>query len=73
MARFAQQLQVRPGQRDLRIRDVVRRQRDLVVHFERLLLRSGLDDPTLQAALAQVAFGFGERLPALPPDPRSVE
>ena len=56
MTRFAQQFKVRPGQRDVRVRDIVRRQWDLVVNFKRPVFAPGFDDPALQAALAQVAF-----------------
>ena len=51
MTRFAQQFKVVPVQCDVGIPDVLRRQRDLVVYFQRSVLASCFDNPTLQAAL----------------------
>ena len=51
VASLAKQFKVVPVQCDVDIPDVLRRQRNLVVYFQRSVLASCFDDPTLQAVL----------------------
>ena len=64
---LTEQLQVVPVQCDLRIIDVLRCQLDLVMHLQRIVFGSCIDDSSGQAALTQPALALLEFGPALFP------
>ena len=73
MAILAEQLQVVPIECDARIIQVLRCKPNLVMHLERILFGSSVDDPSGQTSLTEPALYFSEFRPALLPWRRSVK